>query len=328
MEVKLDGSPTCAWIWANDLLIAQVDDIGTIHYAHTDELGNLIALSDSAGHITDQFAYDPYGKLISRTGTTDIPFTWLADYGVVSLGNDLYATLHRTYHAGYARFLSKDPIGLQGGLNLYAYGDLNPLFYVDYLGLCAKNSDSSIWQNLDLYGAMIETASDGWGKGGVIGNAQGNIYSGLHAVLDIVGGSAVQNTASLSGSAAGEGRTGAAIGGGVASVGIATLNAYSGAQSASALSKVSTYAQNPVLYEIGAKTLPSTVYDDLGLSALSQIEKGAVITESLYQGSKTAAFLTPVPTTAYGKTIWTGLTPGGAYVLGGATAVVNDKFKP
>ncbi len=154
MEVKLDGSPTCAWIWANDLLIAQVDDIGTIHYAHTDELGNLIALSDSAGNVTDQFACDPYGQLIARTGTTDIPFTWLADYGVVDLGENLYITLHRPYHAGLARFLSKDPIGLQGGLNLYAYGDLNPLFYVDYLGLCTPNS-LNLWTRVAGAGQMV-----------------------------------------------------------------------------------------------------------------------------------------------------------------------------
>jgi hypothetical protein len=49
----------------------------------------------------------------------------------------------------------------------------------------------------------------------------------------------------------------------------------------------------------------------------------AVITEQLYNGSKAAAFLKPVVTTAYGKTIWTGLTPGGAYVLDWATAGVN-----
>ena len=103
------GNPIRVWIWANGRLLAQLHVNGTIHFAHTDESGNLIALSDNTGAVTDQFAYDPYGQLISRTGTTDIPFLWLADYGVVSLGDDLYMTLHRPYHAGYARFLSKDP---------------------------------------------------------------------------------------------------------------------------------------------------------------------------------------------------------------------------
>lgn len=99
----------------------------------------LLAVSVQASVPKDTF----HSALIARTGTTDIPFTWLADYGVLSLGDDLYATLHRTYHAGYMRFLSKDPIGLDGGLNLYAYGDLNPLFYLDYLGLCSQNFESN-----------------------------------------------------------------------------------------------------------------------------------------------------------------------------------------
>jgi len=47
-------------------------------------------------------------------------------------------TRHRLYSATLNRFLSSDPLGLAGGLNLYAYGEGNPLMYIDPLGLCAQ----------------------------------------------------------------------------------------------------------------------------------------------------------------------------------------------
>ena len=47
----------------------------------------------------------------------------------------LYLTRHRLYSATLNRFLSSDPLGLDGGLNLYAYGNGNPLTYIDPLGL-------------------------------------------------------------------------------------------------------------------------------------------------------------------------------------------------
>ncbi len=60
---------------------------------------------------------------------------------------------------------------------------------------------------------------------------------------------------------------------------------------------------------------------------MSQIEKGAIIVEKLYGGSKAAAFFAPVATTAYLRTILTGLTPGAAYFFSwgtqGANAVAN-----
>ena len=47
----------------------------------------------------------------------------------------LHYNLFRYYDPDCGRFTQQDPIGLRGGLNLYAYAQ-NPLKYIDLLGLC------------------------------------------------------------------------------------------------------------------------------------------------------------------------------------------------
>ena len=274
------------------------------------------------------------GKLIAGTAGTNNNSSLLGGrYGVQTDPNGLLYMRARYYNPYICRFINPDPVGFAGGLNWYAYADGNPVNYLDPFGLCAveENGGASWLSQFNLYETMSELAAAGFNRGGIMGSVQANFYSGATALLDTFGGQAVGDTASLSGSAAGEGRTGAAIGWGTASVGLIALNAYTGGQTASAVYKLGTYAANPILYEIGSKTLPTMVYQDLGLAGMSQIQKGAVITEALYGGSKTAAFFTPVATTAYVKTISTGLTPGAAYLLNwgtqganaGANAIVN-----
>ncbi len=55
----------------------------------------------------------------------------------------------RYYDAALGRFISRDPIGLSGGLNVYAYVGNNPVNYVDPDGLFAKSVSNTLqgWGN-------------------------------------------------------------------------------------------------------------------------------------------------------------------------------------
>jgi len=123
------------YVWSNGKLIAQVESNGTVRIAHADELGKVLALTDNSGVKTDEFAYQPYGRLIAHSGTTDVSFAYMGDYGVWHAGQGLYLTRHRAYESNLARFLQTDPIGLEGGWNLYVYGEENPSVFTDVLGL-------------------------------------------------------------------------------------------------------------------------------------------------------------------------------------------------
>ena len=46
-----------------------------------------------------------------------------------------YDALYRAYSCDQRRFLQADPLGIDGGVNLYAYGNLNPLAFIDPWGL-------------------------------------------------------------------------------------------------------------------------------------------------------------------------------------------------
>jgi len=95
---------------------------------------------------TDSYSanYGPHGEDWGSTGYNPTPFAWLGGYGVQTLETDtplrLYLTRHRVYSATLNRFLSSDPIGLAGGNNLYAYGEGNPMAYIDPLGLCGQDT--------------------------------------------------------------------------------------------------------------------------------------------------------------------------------------------
>ena len=140
------------FIYANRLS-HRINGDGSVAYFHTDEMGNVLALSSQYGEVTDSYEYDVYGKLMARSGDTDNVYLFAGGLGVYceDAETGLYDMKARYYSALLKRFISRDPIGLAGGRNLYAYAAGNPLMYVDPRGWCAEDAVSaSDMQNLWL----------------------------------------------------------------------------------------------------------------------------------------------------------------------------------
>jgi RHS repeat-associated protein len=113
-----------------DEIFGEITGGGTTSY-FTDALGSTVALTDGSGTVTAEFTYEPYGKN-TKTGSGDTPFRYTARDDD---GTGLYYYRARYYHPGLGRFVAEDPIGVAGGINLYAYVQGNPISYVDPLGL-------------------------------------------------------------------------------------------------------------------------------------------------------------------------------------------------
>ena len=95
-------------------------------------------VTDSEGNIVWRGRYSTWGKLVYEHTTRYTPdgFTQpLRMQGQYDDGNTgLYYNTFRYYDADAGRFSSEDPIGLNGGDNLYKYA-ANPLKWADPLGL-------------------------------------------------------------------------------------------------------------------------------------------------------------------------------------------------
>ena len=106
---------------------------GTSYYYVRDRLGSVTQLVSTAGTIASQFTFDPYGN------RTQIGGTVIADIGYAGYfahaASGLEFTEHRAYDPTHGRWLNRDPIGEVGGINLYAYANVNPISLRDPLGL-------------------------------------------------------------------------------------------------------------------------------------------------------------------------------------------------
>ncbi len=95
---------------------------------------------DTQGKIAGTALYSPYGKLLQSQGVqANIAYAGLYHHKETGL----YLATYRGYNPFTARWLNRDPIEENGGLNLYEYVGGNPATKVDPLGLLCTFSQSS-----------------------------------------------------------------------------------------------------------------------------------------------------------------------------------------
>jgi len=132
-----------------------------------DHLGCIREVTDSTAKLRARYDYDPYGvrtilnQDIALPDRLDCDFAFTGHYYHAAAG--LHLALFWAYDAETARWLSADPIGEEGGLNLYQYVGNDPVNAIDPFGL---------W-TLDLYLAKV------FGVGIHIGYNGGQLQLGL-----------------------------------------------------------------------------------------------------------------------------------------------------
>ncbi len=113
-------------------------------FYHFDEMGNTVFLTGDSGAVTDAYGITPYGEVVSRSGSTENPFTFQGRWGVLEIEDtSLYYMRARFYDAAAGRFLSRDPVRTLDprSANPYPYALGNPLRYVDPTGLKGELGD-------------------------------------------------------------------------------------------------------------------------------------------------------------------------------------------
>ncbi|MCF7855312.1 MAG: hypothetical protein K9N51_10985 [Candidatus Pacebacteria bacterium] len=112
------------------------------YYAITDHLGTVRALTDDTGAVAEAYRYDAWGNVLGvfdGNGQTLLGSAlgnrFLFHGREYSSTTGLYNFRARWYDPTTGRWLSKDPIGISGGLNQYVFCGNNPVNFVDPLGL-------------------------------------------------------------------------------------------------------------------------------------------------------------------------------------------------
>ncbi|ENA0609664.1 RHS domain-containing protein [Enterobacter bugandensis] len=113
-----------------------------VYFCHNDVNGAPLRLTDRTGAVVWRQDAGAWGNRSSPEGLVSNPLRFQGQYFDEESG--LHYNRYRYYEPESGRYISPDPIGLAGGLNLYSYVP-NPLTWIDPLGLtsCSPNKKTT-----------------------------------------------------------------------------------------------------------------------------------------------------------------------------------------
>ena len=98
-----------------------------------DGRGNVSALLNTSQQVAASYRYDSFGNLMAKTGTLDQPFGFSTKRYDAGTGLSYYG--YRFYAPTIGKWLTRDPLGEAGGINLYGFCLNDPVNWFDPLGL-------------------------------------------------------------------------------------------------------------------------------------------------------------------------------------------------
>jgi RHS repeat-associated protein len=262
----------------------------TIAYYHHDHLNTPIQATDKAGNVVWSAMYHPFGRVAITTPspapgypviTSNLRFP--GQYEDEETG--LYYNWNRYYSPEEGRYVTQDPIGLEGGINPYLYVGANPLMFYDPYGLFMD----------PIWGAIYNATGGGtlpqWAVDGAAGFGDTLTLSITSRLRDLAGIDGGVNKCSKS----------YKVGGLVA---IAMPLGYGVRNVKRVLPNFKEWARDPFWYEIGSKTVTDKLFNKLG--TMSPAQRGRAIVNEI--GWIKTIFS---PRGNWRRTLPTGPTPGG-----------------
>ncbi|MCP4488453.1 MAG: hypothetical protein GY820_14190, partial [Gammaproteobacteria bacterium] len=196
---KTVGSTTTYYYYSEDGLAAETDSNGTVTtsyhwqmntpwgtdpmfirqggqygYYVTDHLGTPQRIVGSNGAVIWSGGYDAFGG--AEIGVASVVSNLRFPGQYFDFESGLHYNWFRYYEVGTGRYVSSDPIGLRGGVNVYGYVAGNPLVFTDSHGLWAN---VAVGVGIRIVGGRAAGAAISRGLQGVAGRAAGRLLSCL-----------------------------------------------------------------------------------------------------------------------------------------------------
>ncbi|MBO4315320.1 MAG: RHS repeat-associated core domain-containing protein, partial [Prevotella sp.] len=114
------------------LLYLTID--GVPYIPDYDNIGNITRYLDANGNVVAQYTYDAFGGTLSQSGSLASFFRHRFSTKYLDVETGLYYYGYRFYHPPNLRWLNRDPIEENGGVNIYGFCKNAPMMWSDDIG--------------------------------------------------------------------------------------------------------------------------------------------------------------------------------------------------
>ena len=148
--------------WTTDPLFMKVG--GEYYFYHNDHLGTPQKITAVNGTIVWDAKYSSFGEATIEVATVENNLRFPGQYYDSESG--LHYNYQRYYNSKLGKYLRVDPIGINGGVNIYCYSKNNPILYYDSLGLITepKMMDGKLWNCEETGRRVIPSFVESSGK--------------------------------------------------------------------------------------------------------------------------------------------------------------------
>ena len=137
-EYDETGSPVQETIYLGNIPV-ELNTNNNLYAIHTDHLGTPRVITDADQQVVWRWESDPFGIATPDEDPdgdgTQVTYNLRFPGQYYDQETGRHYNYFRDYDPRTGRYVESDPIGLEGGLNTYAYVDSSPLMWIDQKGL-------------------------------------------------------------------------------------------------------------------------------------------------------------------------------------------------